>query len=53
MIPFLYGRDPKLRPTFAEIMAALKPIIGSQSQVPKPGRHEKAQSSRVGADSAG
>ncbi|XLV03321.1 hypothetical protein S245_017658, partial [Arachis hypogaea] len=49
--------DPKLRPTFAEIMAALKPlqkpIIGSQSQVPKPGRHEKAQSSRVGADSAG
>ncbi|KAL1356924.1 probable serine/threonine-protein kinase SIS8 isoform X3 [Arachis hypogaea] len=25
----------------------LKPIIGSQSQVPIPGRHEKAQSSRV------
>lgn len=44
-------RDPKLRPTFAEILAALKPlqkpIIGSQ--VPRPiasGRHhEKAQSS--------
>ncbi|MED6152547.1 putative serine/threonine-protein kinase sis8 [Stylosanthes scabra] len=49
--------DPKLRPTFAEIMAALKPlqkpIIGSQSQVARPGKHEKAQSSRVAADSAG
>ncbi|KAL1318348.1 hypothetical protein HN51_070630 [Arachis hypogaea] len=46
--------DPKFRTT--EIMATLKPlnkrIIGSQSEVPKPGRHEKAQSSRVGADSA-
>ncbi|MED6168702.1 hypothetical protein PIB30_013892 [Stylosanthes scabra] len=45
--------NPKLRPTFAEIMAALKPIIGSQSQAPRLGKHEKAQSSRVAADSAG
>ncbi|RYR07933.1 hypothetical protein Ahy_B05g075429 [Arachis hypogaea] len=41
--------DPKLRTT--EIMVALKPlhklIIGSQSEVPKPGRHGKAQSSRL------
>ena len=51
----MYYRDPKLRPTFAEIMAALKPlqkpIIGSQ--VPRTGRHQKAQSSRVAEDSAG
>ncbi|XP_027357557.1 probable serine/threonine-protein kinase SIS8 isoform X2 [Abrus precatorius] len=49
--------DPKLRPSFAEILAALKPLqkplIGSQ--VPRPsglGKHEKAQSSRIGEDSA-
>ncbi|MED6168700.1 hypothetical protein PIB30_013890 [Stylosanthes scabra] len=51
-------KDPKkLRCTFAEMMAALKPlqkpIIASQSQVVRPGKHEKAQSSRVAADSAG
>ncbi|XP_061343656.1 probable serine/threonine-protein kinase SIS8 isoform X2 [Gastrolobium bilobum] len=49
--------DPKLRPTFAEILAALKPlqkpIIGSQVPRPSaPGKHEKAQSSRVAEDSA-
>ncbi|CAJ1952066.1 unnamed protein product [Sphenostylis stenocarpa] len=49
--------DPKLRPTFVEILAALKPlqktVIGSQ--VPRPsasGKHEKAQSSRVIEDPA-
>jgi len=54
---FLYYRDPKLRPTFVEILAALKPlqktVIGSQ--VPRPsasGKHEKGQSSRVIEDPA-
>ncbi|CAL0323935.1 unnamed protein product [Lupinus luteus] len=47
--------DPKLRPTFAEIMAALKPlqkpIVGSQVPRPSaPSRHEKAQSSRLAED---
>jgi len=44
----LHCRDSKLRPTFAEILAALKPlqkpIVGSQ--VPRPtasGRHGKVQ----------
>ncbi|KAJ7970278.1 Protein kinase [Quillaja saponaria] len=44
--------DPKLRPTFAEIMAALKPLQKpiTSSQVPRPGApvgscHEKAQPS--------
>lgn len=50
-----YYRDPKLRPTFAEIMAALKPlqkpIVGSQ--VPRPGRNEKARSARVAEDPEG
>ncbi|KAK7314640.1 hypothetical protein VNO77_33167 [Canavalia gladiata] len=49
--------DPKLRPTFAEILAALKPlqkpVIGSQVPRPSaPGKHEKARSSRVVEDSA-
>ncbi|KOM54455.1 hypothetical protein LR48_Vigan10g034700 [Vigna angularis] len=49
--------DPKLRPSFVEILAALKPlqktVIGSQ--VPRPsasGKHEKGQSSRVIEDPA-
>ncbi|KAL0429538.1 UNVERIFIED_CONTAM: putative serine/threonine-protein kinase SIS8 [Sesamum radiatum] len=40
--------DPNLRPSFAEIMAALKPLQKpiTSSQVPRPGkRHEKGQSS--------
>uniref|UniRef100_A0A0R0J9B7 non-specific serine/threonine protein kinase n=1 Tax=Glycine max TaxID=3847 RepID=A0A0R0J9B7_SOYBN len=49
--------DPKLRPTFAEILAALKPLQKSVigSQVPRPsasGKHEKVQSLRVAEDSA-
>jgi len=53
----LYYRDPKLRPTFAEILAALKPLQKSVigSQVPRPsasGKHEKVQSLRVAEDSA-
>ncbi|XP_020216680.1 probable serine/threonine-protein kinase SIS8 [Cajanus cajan] len=49
--------DPKLRPTFAEILAALKPLQKSVigAQVPRPsasGKHEKAQSSRAVEDSA-
>jgi len=50
-VTFMYYRDPKLRPTFAEIMAALKPlqkpITGSQVHRPS------AQSSRVAEDPAG
>lgn len=43
-------RDSKLRPTFAEILAALKPlqkpIVGSQAPRPIAScRHQKAQSS--------
>ncbi|CAL0312374.1 unnamed protein product [Lupinus luteus] len=43
--------DPKLRPTFAEIMAALKPLQKpiTSSQVPRP----SAQSSRAAEDAAG
>lgn len=48
---FLYYRDPKLRPTFAEIMAALKPLQKpiTASQVHRP----SAQSPRVAEDPAG
>ncbi|XP_019436718.1 PREDICTED: serine/threonine-protein kinase EDR1-like isoform X2 [Lupinus angustifolius] len=51
----LYYRDPKLRPTFAEIMAALKPlqkpIVGSQVPRPSaPGKHEKARPSQIAED---
>ncbi|KAG4388449.1 hypothetical protein GLYMA_09G177600v4 [Glycine max] len=49
--------DPNLRPTFAEILAALKPLQKSVigSQVPRPsvsGKHEKGQSLHVVEDSA-
>ncbi|XP_068503235.1 probable serine/threonine-protein kinase SIS8 isoform X2 [Phaseolus vulgaris] len=49
--------DPKLRPTFVEILAALKPLQKTifSSQVPRPsasGKHEKGQSSRVVEDTA-
>lgn len=47
------SRDPRLRPTFAEIMAALKPlqkpITGAQALRPSSstrGGHEKGQQSR-------
>lgn len=48
---FLYYSDPKLRPTFAEIMAALKPLQKpiTVSQVHRP----IAQSSRIAEDPAG
>jgi len=48
---FLNYRDPKLRPTFAEIMAALKPLQRpiTVSQVPR----SSAQSSRVAEFGAG
>ncbi|RDX89886.1 putative serine/threonine-protein kinase SIS8, partial [Mucuna pruriens] len=54
MIRKCWQTDPKLRPTFAEILATLKPLQKSftGSQVPRPGKHEKAQSSRVEEDSA-
>jgi serine/threonine protein kinase len=47
--------DPKLRPTFAEIMAALKPLQKpiTSSQVPRPtvgSVREKAQPLRVAED---
>ncbi|KAK9278000.1 hypothetical protein L1049_027557 [Liquidambar formosana] len=52
--------DPKMRPTFAEIMAALKPLQKpiTSSQVPRPSAsisssHEKGQPSRATEDSAG
>ncbi|WVZ15504.1 hypothetical protein V8G54_013070 [Vigna mungo] len=49
--------DPKLRPSFVEILAALKPLQKTviSSQVPRPsalGKHEKGQSSRVIEDPA-
>ncbi|KAK4256587.1 hypothetical protein QN277_006291 [Acacia crassicarpa] len=48
--------DPRLRPSFAEIMAALKPlqkpIISSQVQR-SSGAHEKAQASRIAQNPAG
>jgi len=48
---FLNCRDPKLRPTFAEIMATLKPLQRpiTVSQVPR----SSAQSSRVAEFRAG
>ncbi|KAJ7975214.1 Protein kinase [Quillaja saponaria] len=46
--------EPKLRPTFSEIMAALKPLQKpiTSSQVPRPSApgHEKVQPSRVAED---
>ncbi|KAJ6764995.1 MAP KINASE KINASE KINASE-LIKE PROTEIN [Salix koriyanagi] len=52
--------DPRLRPTFAEIMAALKllqkPITGPQvprSNAPLRSGHEKGQLSQVAEDQAG
>ncbi|GMN46257.1 hypothetical protein TIFTF001_015449 [Ficus carica] len=47
--------DPKLRPTFAEIMAALKPLQRpiSNSQVPRPSSgRERVQRSRVAEEAA-
>lgn len=53
-------RDPKLRPTFAEIMAALKPLQKpiTGAQVPRRssstrGGHEKGQVSREEEEQAG
>lgn len=52
--------DPKMRPTFAEIMAALKPLQKpiTNSQVPRPSAaihsgHDKGQPSRAAEDLAG
>ncbi|EXB69108.1 Serine/threonine-protein kinase [Morus notabilis] len=47
--------DPKLRPTFAEIMAALKPLQKpiNSSQVPRPsGGRERVQPSKVAEEAA-
>lgn len=58
---FSFGcRDPKLRPTFAEIMAALKPLQKpiTSSQVLRPGMsvsnaREKGQPSRLAEEETG
>ncbi|XP_022923956.1 probable serine/threonine-protein kinase SIS8 isoform X1 [Cucurbita moschata] len=47
--------DPRLRPSFAEIMAALKPLQKpmSSSQVPRPSGRDKARLLQVAEDPSG